>query len=441
MAIALVVVLTALPARESPKGADKPVSLAVIPPPVMAPDDPVTVEHTSPAPPPRLARATPVRTWQKFHIHRGDTLSAVFARAGLTPQDLHAVMHSGKPARSLRTIMPGKTINMAIDGEGNLTELRYRVGAVRDLVINRHSDGFASHWQSIKPTTIDHYATGSITASRPSLYLAARHAHLPDGVIMQLADIFQWDLSFALDLRQGDTFAVIFQQKYVDGKKVGDGDILAAEFTNMGKRYEAVLYQDAEGNISWYAPDGSSMRKAFLRDPVHFSYISSGFNPHRMHPILHRIMPHWGVDFVAPRGTPVRASGDGRVVIVRRNAASGRYIVIRHGSEFTTKYLHLSKFARGIHPGVAVKQGQVIGYVGQSGWATAPHLHYEFLINGVHRNPRTVPLPKASPVPVDEMDRFRQQTRPLLAKLDSIAGKTVYAMAKQPGPVSNSNGE
>ncbi|HKI73522.1 MAG TPA: peptidoglycan DD-metalloendopeptidase family protein, partial [Pseudomonadales bacterium] len=236
---------------------------------------------------------------------------------------------------------------------------------------------------------------------------------------------------FALDLRPGDTFTVLYEERYVDGQKIGNGDIVAAEFSNGGKTYKATLYRDSSGRKSYYAPDGTSMRKAFLRDPVHFSYISSGFNPHRMHPIFHRIMPHWGVDLVAKKGTPVRATGDGRVAIARQNSASGRYIVLRHGREYTTKYLHLSRFARGIRPGKIVKQGQVIGYVGQSGWATAPHLHYEFLVDGVHRNPRTVPLPKAAPIDGRELSRFHAVTGPLLARLDSVSGTTGYAYAAQ----------
>lgn len=433
MAIMLVVMLIALPARESPKGTDKPVSLAIN---MSVPLPPVTqlLQHIKDTKPSKFALALaaaahPKLIWHHYQVKPGDSVSSIFSRAGLTAQDVYAVMHAGKMTAVLRTITPGKTIDIELNDKGRLEKLRYRTSPRRRLVIDRDGDAFQASWKQITPKPLVAYASGSITDAYPSLYLAAREAGLPDRVIMQLANIFQWDLSFTMDLRPGDAFAVMYQENYVHGDKLSVGHILAAELTNRGKRYEAVLYRNAAGNRAYYAPNGTSMRKAFLRDPVHFSYISSGFNPHRMHPIFHRIMPHWGVDFVARKGTPVMASGSGVVVIARRNAASGRYIVIRHGRRYTTKYLHLSRFAHGIRPGTRVKQGQIIGYVGQSGWATAPHLHYEFLVDGVHRNPLTVPLPNAAPVPPGEMARFKQKTLPLLAKLDAIAGKTHYALA------------
>ena len=239
---------------------------------------------------------------------------------------------------------------------------------------------------------------------------------------MKLSYIYQWDISFALDLRTGDTFSLMYEEVYIDGEKVKEGNIIAATFTNMGKVHEAVRYTDLAGRTDYYTPDGHSMRKAFIRDPVHFSHVSSSFNLRRLHPIHKRVMPHRGIDYAARRGTPVLASGDGRVTIRRQNDASGRYVVIQHGQQYTTKYLHLNAFARGIKPGVTVKQGQTIGYVGSSGWATAPHLHYEFLVGGVHRNPKTVKLPEASPVRADEMPRFKKTVAPVLAKLEVVSG-------------------
>lgn len=432
MGITLLIMLTALTARESPRGPDVPISLAVDPPlttPIAAP----AAAPASPSP------ASPARTagnglaWRAFQTRPGDSLSTVFSRAGLSARDLQGVMHAGKQVATLKHIKPGERIAMQIDATGNLQALRYHDSAVRNLLVVRQGQGYRAKWQAIQPQILIGYATGAITPATPTLYQAAKGAGLPDSLVMKLANIFQWDVSFALDLRQGDSFTLLYQEKYVDGKKIGDGDILAAEFNNHGKHYQAVFYRDPQGRSGYYAPDGASMKKAFLRDPVHFKYISSGFNPHRMHPIFHRIMPHWGVDFAAAKGTPVRASGDGRVTIARQNAASGRYIVIQHGREYTTKYLHLSAFARGIRPGTRVTQGQVIGYVGQTGWATAPHLHYEFLVNGVHENPMTVALPKAAPIPAAELPRFKRDTQPLLAKLDSIAGKTGYALAAEAG--------
>ena len=265
-----------------------------------------------------------------------------------------------------------------------------------------------------------------LRSSIPSQYEAGKEAGLSDTLIMNLSYVFQWDISFALDLRQGDSFTVLFEDVYVEGEKIRQGNILAAQFTNLGKTYTAVRYEE-NGRANYFTPEGRSLRKAFLRDPVHFSRVSSSFNMRRLHPIHKRVMPHRGIDYAASRGTPVVASGDGKVSIARQNNASGRYVVIQHGEQYTTKYLHLSAFAKGVRSGSKVKQGQTIGYVGATGWATAPHLHYEFLVDGVHRNPRTVKLPKANPIRNQKLDAFRQVTAPLLAQLQSVSGNSGLA--------------
>lgn len=208
-----------------------------------------------------------------------------------------------------------------------------------------------------------------------------------------------------------------------------EGDIIGAQFKNLGKTHTAILFENKLGQKNYYTPSGGSMRKAFIRDPVHFSHVSSSFNLKRLHPIHKKVMPHRGIDYAANKGTPVLASGDGKVTIARQNNASGRYVVLRHGEQYQTKYLHLSAFAKGVRPGKSVKQGQVIGYVGATGWATAAHLHYEFLVNGVHRNPRTVKLPKANPISKAELAQFKKSTMPILARLESVTGDTRYAMS------------
>jgi murein DD-endopeptidase MepM/ murein hydrolase activator NlpD len=228
---------------------------------------------------------------------------------------------------------------------------------------------------------------------------------------MRLAQIFQWDIDFVLDIRPGDEFFVLFEELYFEGEFVGYGDILAAEFVNQGRRYRAVQYQTQSGRKDYFTPDGISMRKAFLRAPVEFSKISSRFNMRRLHPVRKTVRPHRGIDYAAPIGTPILAAGDGRINTATRNRANGRYIIINHGQQFVTKYLHLSKFARGIKAGKRVKQGQVIGYVGATGLVTGPHLHYEFLVNGVHMNPRTVALPKAKSIAKGELPQFALATR------------------------------
>ena len=260
-------------------------------------------------------------------------------------------------------------------------------------------------------------ATGVIDSS---LFLAAQQAGLSENVTMQLADIFGWDVDFALDIRQGDSFAVVYDEYYRYGKKVRDGDIIAAEFTNRGNTFKAVRYTDPEGFSEYFTPDGKSVRKAFLRTPVNFTHISSRFDLHRKHPILNRIRAHKGVDYAAPVGTPIKATGEGKVVFKGTNGGFGRMIKIQHGQTYTTVYAHMSRYAMHIHSGSHVRQGQIIGYVGMTGLATGPHLHYEFRVNGVHRNPLTVKLPDAAPINVKYKMDFFKQTQPLVAQLDLL---------------------
>ncbi|MBD3647878.1 MAG: peptidoglycan DD-metalloendopeptidase family protein [Pseudomonadales bacterium] len=426
LAVFLVILVTALPAREGPGQARVPISLAI---------EPIEVQREAPAAAPltmlpeRLAvQSTP---WQNVDIKPGDSLSAIFKRMGVPAADLVEIVRLGADVASLRKILPGKQLGFHIE-DGRLEALRYEENELESLIISRADEGFAAYREVLEPEILTSFQTATISDETPSLYHAGKKAGLSDNIIMELSNIFQWDISFALDLRKGDSFALLYEEVYVEGEKVKEGDILAAQFTNMGTTHRAVLYETASGRKSYYAPDGRSMRKAFLRDPVHFKYVSSSFNLNRLHPIHKRVMPHRGIDYAAQRGTPVVASGDGRVLIARQNNASGRYVVIQHGEQYQTKYLHLSGFAKGIRPGKDVSQGQTIGYVGATGWATAPHLHYEFLVNGVHRNPRTVELPKAEPIGDTELDRFKAQTSSIIARLDSVVGNTSYAFADEP---------
>ncbi|MCB1646459.1 MAG: peptidoglycan DD-metalloendopeptidase family protein [Pseudomonadales bacterium] len=423
---ALLVGISALPESDHAEIERVPVSLSIEPEEIVA---------LTPAPAEAVAVAEPLpqtsdHQLREITIKRGDSLSAIFKRAGLSAVELQRVMELGNSVAVLKKIIPGKSLVFELDSDNKLVSLTYEDNPLRHLVVNRQPDGYKAYWQEAEAETIVSFTSANITEDQPSLYQAGKAAGLSDTMIMNLAQIFQWDISFALDLRQGDAFTVLYEDIYVDGEKVKEGKILGAQFTNMGKSYQAVRYVDSTGRDSYYTPEGASLRKAFLRDPVHFSHVSSRFNMKRMHPIHNRVMPHRGIDYAANKGTPVFASGDGKVTIVRQNEASGRYVVIQHGEQYTTKYLHLSAFARGLRTGKSVKQGQVIGYVGDTGWATAPHLHYEFLVNGVHRNPRTVALPKAQPISASEMARFRATTQTTLARLKDVSGQTRYALAE-----------
>ena len=241
---------------------------------------------------------------------------------------------------------------------------------------------------------------------------------------MELANIFGWDIDFALDIRKGDNFTVLYEELYRDGEKISDDKIIAADFVNDGKIYRAVRYKNPQTSESeYYTPDGKSMRKAFIRSPVHFSRISSGFNLKRKHPILLNKRPHRGVDYAAKRGTPIYAAGDGKVIFKGKKGGYGKVMILKHGSKYTTLYAHLKTYNRKLKTGSRVKQGQTIAYVGSSGLATGPHLHYEFRVNGVHRNPLTVRLPASNPVPKRYMDDFDQITAPVIAQLDLVVNR------------------
>lgn len=355
--------------------------------------------------------------WHTLVVKRGDTLTDLFARAGINSRELYNVLSLGDKTRTLARLLPGETLKLKRDSDGQLQELLYEINVTNALHVQRNGEGFEAR-KILHPVErrIAH-ATATIESS---LFNAAHDVGLSDSMALELARIFGWDIDFALDLRQGDQFSVIYEEFYLDGAKVGDGPVLAAAFTNQGKTYRAVRYTDTEGNSDYYTPEGLAMRKAFLRTPLEFSRISSGFNPKRYHPVLKEIRAHKGVDYAAPTGTPVKAAGNGRVTFAGKKGGYGNVVILQHGERYSTVYGHLKGFARGIKTGARVTQGQVIGYVGMTGLATGPHLHYEFRVNGVHRNPLTVALPSAKPIPAEQKEQFIKTTQPVLAQLEVI---------------------
>jgi murein DD-endopeptidase MepM/ murein hydrolase activator NlpD len=336
---------------------------------------------------------------QAFNVNKGDNLARIFQRAGLTPQETYKFSRAGEDAKKLLKIMPGQSIYLQIDTDGSLLSLAYSYSQTETLIITLDDHDKLS--STIEDKNVDvslNYAQGEVSSN---FWNAGRAANLSDNQIMSLAGIFGWDIDFALELRQGDRFSVLFEEKYIDGSFVEYGDIVAAEFVNQGESYTAIRY--ADGN--YYTPEGRSMRKSFLRAPVSFKYISSSFKKNRFHPVQKRWKAHRGVDYAADRGTPIMAAGDGRVIRSSYDKYNGHHVFIQHGEKYVTKYLHFTK--RNVKNGQIVKQGQIIGTLGSTGLATGPHLHYEFLVDGVHRNPRTVSLPKALPIAKKEADAFQ----------------------------------
>jgi murein DD-endopeptidase MepM/ murein hydrolase activator NlpD len=364
-------------------------------------------------------------SWQTVTVAEGDSLSLIFDRLRLTPQQLHAVLEADKGERRLRLLRPKQNLLFQIV-DSELKAIQYPLNATKNYLISRTDGGFVGEVLE-KPVEIRlTHASGEISSS---LFQAGQKAGLSDGLIMELANIFGWDVDFALDIRGGDTFSLLFEEQYLDGEKLRDGNILAAEFTNRGESYRAVLFTDPEGQSQYYSADGKSMRKAFLRSPVDFRRISSTFQRERFHPVLGKKRPHRGVDYAAATGTPIKAAGDGKIIFRGSKGGYGNTVILQHGGKYTTLYAHLSKFRSGLGNGSRVKQGQVIGYVGKTGVATGPHLHYEFRVDGVHRNPLTVKFPDAAPIPKEHQKGFQLQSQQLLAQLDLFRRVQIAANA------------
>jgi murein DD-endopeptidase MepM/ murein hydrolase activator NlpD len=353
--------------------------------------------------------------WESVIIKSGDTLASIFASKGISSTTTHKVATLNEQTRQLRYIQPGDEIRLLLDEQRKLRQMKYIEDITRTLLIQRNEkQAFTSQIINYQLDAFPVYREGVIDSS---LFEAAANADIPEDVIMDLVAIFGWDIDFSLDIRSGDRFGIVYEELFKDDVKIRNGRILSAEFINDGKTYRATYYKDPTGDSDYYAPDGRSMRKAFLRSPVKFSRISSRFSNKRWHPVLSKWRSHKGVDYAAARGTPIRASGDGKIIHAGRKGGYGRLIVIRHGGRYTTAYGHLHRYAKGARTGKKVKQGQIIGYVGSSGLATGPHLHYEFRVNGVHRNPLTVKLPEAKPVNTAYLDHFRDQTQVYLSML------------------------
>jgi murein DD-endopeptidase MepM/ murein hydrolase activator NlpD len=355
--------------------------------------------------------------WVDVPVKPGDNLSLLFARAGLTDADVHHIVKKAPEGKSLTRLFPGENIGFLFDSEGWLLGLRRVKSPLETEYFRRVGDSYAREVVTREP---DVHRSVAFATIESSLFLAGKKAGLPQTMIMELANIFGGVIDFVLDPRRGDTFHVVYEELYLDGEKYRNGNILAAEFINNGKSYTAYRYVDDTNRPGYYSAEGVSMRRQFMLAPVDFTRISSNFNPRRLHPIYKTRRPHRGIDYAAPRGTPVFAAGDGRVVEAGYTRANGNYVVIQHGQAYTTKYLHLHK--RKVRRGYRVAQNDVIGTVGATGAATGPHLHYEFLVNGVHRNPRTVHknLPKAKSLAAAEMPNFLARTQSLQMQLASL---------------------
>jgi murein DD-endopeptidase MepM/ murein hydrolase activator NlpD len=357
--------------------------------------------------------------WHEGRIQRGDTIASVLSRLQVDDAEALQALRSNSEARALYQLVPGKTIRAQVNAEGRLLALRYLSGT-QLYAVDREGEALTVRREPAQLETRTLMATGVIMSS---LFAAADAANLSDAVAIQVADIFSTDIDFHRDLRKGDRFSVVYEASYHLGDRVKTGRVVAAEFVNAGKTYQAVYFENAEGKGGYYTLSGRNIRKAFLRSPLEFSRISSGFTTARFHPVLKQWRAHKGIDYAAPSGTRVKATADGTVEFAGVHGGGyGNLVVLRHQSRYSTWYGHLSGIAQGVRKGSRVTQGDIIGYVGATGLATGPHLHYEFRINDVHQDPLRVVLPSAPPITAQMKPVFDSATHPLALRLEALRG-------------------
>lgn len=351
--------------------------------------------------------------WRESRIERGDTIASVLQRLQIDDSSAAQVMQRTTEARALYRLIPGRTIRAHTTAAGQLLSLRYLNGT-QLLKIDREGDALVIFEGAAEVETRLHMRSGEI---KSSLFAATDAVGMSDAVAVQIAEVFSTDIDFHRDLRKGDRFAAVYEVQYHQGEPVKTGRLLSAEFVNNGKTFQAVWFQNPDGEGGYYTPDGKNIRKAFLRSPLEFSRVSSGFSMSRFHPVLQTWRAHKGVDYAAPTGTRVKATADGIIEFVGRQGGYGNLVVLRHQSKFTTWYGHLSGFAQGMQKGKRVTQGDVIGFVGSTGVATGPHLHYEFRTNDVHQDPLRVAMPPAPPLAPQHRAAFEENARPLAERL------------------------
>lgn len=371
---------------------------------------------------------TPSTDWRVMEVavEKGDNLSAIFSRMGLSSRQLAAIMELGKDVHPLTRIRPGDTLQFRLSPDNDVLGLSYGVDKATTLNVEKAGDSFQASQEVHPLETRLSYAEGIIESS---LYKSARQVGLPADMVLELAEIFGWKINFLTDVQQGDEFKLLYENIYKDGEWVSTGKILAAEFNNNGQTHRAVRYTAPDGQSTFYTPEGKSLKRGFLRYPVDFKRISSNFNPRRLHPIHREVRPHNGVDFAAPTGTPIKAAADGKITFAGWKRGYGKVIIIQHDGTYSTLYGHLSRFNDKLSQGSTVRQEQLIGYVGATGDATGPHLHYEFRINGVHKDPLKVALPEAAPITPKLRQDFLAQTGQLMMQLGLMAKQRAAEVA------------
>jgi murein DD-endopeptidase MepM/ murein hydrolase activator NlpD len=381
------------------------------------PKEVVHVPLALPPPAPMHQAQAPGEDWHTVVVKPGETLSQIFDAQHLGYHDMHRVMSTPKDAAALRKLHPGDELAFLLNADGSLKALRFDRDDDNRVILRVNGESVV---ESVLPRAVErrtHVAFGEIEGS---LFGAGVKAGMNDAMVLALANVFKYDIDFAQDLRPGDRFTVVYDDVWREGEYLHSGNIIAAEFVNQGRRYTALRFTKPDGDVAYYSEDGRPLQKSFLRTPVDFTRISSRFSAARLHPILGLMRAHKGVDYAAPRGTPIYAAGDGTVQFAGRAHGYGNFVILRHTKDISTAYGHMLRFATNLHKGEHVHQGQVIGYVGMTGLATGPHLHYEFRVDGKQRDPLTVTLPKPEPLKGTLMAAFRSQTGGMLTRIHVI---------------------
>lgn len=374
----------------------------------------------------------PHNMWVDVTVERGQTFSTLVEGLGMPRSDWAAVLALKGEVSRLSRIRVGDTLRFKVAND-RLAAMEYALDEVTTLRVSRDGDSLVASTQTAEVEHRQTYAVGRIDSS---LFAAGLNAGMTNRLIMEMADIFGYQIDFALELRRGDHFTVLYEELYKDGVKFREGRILAAEFVNQNRRLQAFRHEDADGSSAYFTAEGTALKTGFRRTPLDFARISSHFNPNRRHPILNTIRAHKGVDYGAATGTPIRATGDGRIKHRGTMGGYGQTVVVQHRGGIETLYAHMSRYRSGLSVGSRVSQGQVIGYVGATGLATAPHLHYEFRVNGVHKNPVTVALPRATPLSASQMASWSPQVQLWLAELKQINDRQVALGANAEGALN-----
>lgn len=369
------------------------------------------------------------KEWKIIKARPGDSLASVFNRVGLSAKTLGIIIKDNPHAKALSKLKPNEEIQFLVNKQV-LEKMILPFTSTQYMVVYRDGAHYKSKINSRKMNSHSHFLTATV---KGSLYSTAKRNNIPYKLIQQMTDIFTWDIDFARDVRAGDRFTIIYKAYYIEDKLVGTGDILAVSYKNGGRTFQAIRHTSRDGRTDYYTPQGTSLKKAFNRYPIRFSHISSTFSLSRYHPILHYRRAHKGVDLAARIGTPIQATGDGRIELIGRQSGYGNMIKINHNKLYSTIYGHMLKFQKGLSRGDFVRRGQVIGYVGQTGLASGPHCHYEFHINGQPKNPTTVTLPRGAPISGRELATFKANTNTLLAQLKLYEEGNLASKARKQG--------